>query len=195
MSTAYGSQSVSWLRHDLEELRAEWGWFAALGVALVVLGFVALGSLVAASLATVIVIGALLLAGGVVEAVGAFRYRIWNGFFFHLLCGVLSAVVGLLFLAAPADALLPLTLLVACMLLVGGIFGILGAVSYRFPGWGCKLVGGVIDVVLGVMIWQAWPAAALWVIGLFVGINLIFRGITWLSVGLAVRSLPRPATA
>ena len=45
------------------------------------------------------------------------------------------------------------------------------------------------------MIWQEWPASALWVIGLFVGINLLFRGLDWIALGLALRALPRPATA
>ncbi len=45
------------------------------------------------------------------------------------------------------------------------------------------------------MIWQEWPASALWVIGLFVGINLLFRGFNWIALGLALRSLPRPQTA
>jgi uncharacterized membrane protein HdeD (DUF308 family) len=186
---------VPGLRHDLEVLRGEWGWFALLGVGLVVLGLAALGSAVAASLATAGFIAAVLLIGGLAEVVGAFWCRAWSGFFFHLLAGVLSVVVGVLFLAAPVDALLTLTLLLAAMLLVGGIFNIVAAVSYRFTGWGLLLLGGVIDVVLGVMIWRAWPEAALWVIGLFVGINLIFRGVNWLGLGLALRTLPRTANA
>ena len=63
----------------------------------------------------------------------------------------------------------------ACFLMVGGIFKIVAAVSYRFAAWGWPLVSGIIDVILGVLIWQEWPDSALWVIGLFVGINLIFR--------------------
>jgi len=195
MSTASATFRVPDLRHDLEMLRGDWGWFAALGVGLVVLGLVALGSLFVASLATSVFIGALLLIGGVAEVVGAFWCRAWSGFFFHLLAGVLSAVVGLLFLAAPVDALLALTLLLAAMLMVGGIFNIVAAVSYRFTGWGLLLLGGMVDVILGVMIWRAWPEAALWVIGLFVGINLVLRGINWLSLGLTLRTPPRTATA
>ena len=195
MSTASVTVRVPDLRHDLESLRGEWGWFALLGIALVVLGFVALGSLFIASLATAVIIGTLLLIGGVAEVVGAFWCRAWSGFFFHLLAGVLSTVVGVLFVAAPVDALLTLTFLAAVMLLVGGIFKIVAAVSYRFAGWGLLLLGGVIDVILGIMIWQSWPAAALWVIGMFVGINLTFRGVNWLSLALALRTLPRTAAA
>ena len=183
------------LRHELDALRGNWFWFVILGVALVVLGTVALGSAVIASLAAAVAIGMLLLLGGVAEAVGAFWCRGWSGFFLELLSGVLSIVVGLLFLRAPAGALAALTLLLACFLMVGGIFKIVAAVSYRFAAWGWSLAGGIIDVILGVMIWQEWPASGLWVIGLFVGINLLFRGVNWIALGLALRSLPRPEAA
>ena len=182
------------LRHELDALRGNWFWFVILGVSLVVLGTVALGALVITSLAAAVAIGVLLLLGGVAEAVGAFWCRGWSGFFLELLSGVLSIVVGLLFLRAPAGALAALTLLLACFLMVGGIFKIVAAVSYRFAAWGWSLAGGIIDVILGVMIWQEWPASALWVIGLFVGINLLFRGFNWIALGLALRSLPRPET-
>jgi uncharacterized membrane protein HdeD (DUF308 family) len=183
------------LRHELDALRGNWFWFVILGVALVVLGVVALGSVAIASLAAAVAIGALLLFAGVAEVVGAFWCRGWSGFFLELLSGVLSIVVGLMFLRAPVGALLGLTLLVACFLMVGGIFKIVSAVAYRFAAWGWTLAGGIIDVILGVMIWQGWPASALWVIGLFVGIDLLFRGFNWIALGLALRSLPRPQTA
>ena len=183
------------LRHELNALRGNWIWFVLLGVVLVVLGTVALGSVVVASLAAAVAIGVLLLLGGAAEAVGAFWCRCWSGFFLELLSGVLSIVVGLLFLRAPVGALAALTLLVACFLLVGGIFKVVSALAYRFAAWGWSLAGGIIDVILGVMIWQGWPAASLWVIGLFVGIDLIFRGFNWIALGLALHSLPRPETA
>jgi uncharacterized membrane protein HdeD (DUF308 family) len=167
-----------------------------LGAALVVLGTVALSSVVVTSLAAAVAIGVLLLVGGVAECVGAFWCRGWSGFFLELLSGVLSIVVGLLFLRAPLGALASLTLLVACFLTVGGLFKVVAALSYRFAAWGWTLAGGVIDLVLGVMIWREWPASALWVIGLFLGINLIFRGFNWVALGVALRASPRrPETA
>jgi uncharacterized membrane protein HdeD (DUF308 family) len=183
------------LRHELDALRGNWFWFVILGVSLVILGTVALGSVVIASLAAAAVIGVLLLLGGAAEAVGAFWCRGWSGFFLELLSGVLSIVVGLLFLRAPLNAVAALTLLLACYLMVGGIFKVVAAMAYRFAAWGWSLAGGIIDVILGLMIWQGWPASALWVIGLFVGIDLIFRGFNWIALGLAMHSLPRPETA
>jgi uncharacterized membrane protein HdeD (DUF308 family) len=190
MSTTYERPVVAELRQELAAFRRNWLWFVLLGVALIVVGVIALGSLVIASLATAVALGALLLVGGAAETVGAFWSRGWSGFFLHLLSGVLSIVVGVLFLWAPVDALLALTLLLACLLMVGGVYKIVAALSYRFEAWGWPLVSGVIDLILGVLIWMEWPASALWVIGLFVGISLVFRGFNWIGLGVALRTQP-----
>jgi uncharacterized membrane protein HdeD (DUF308 family) len=195
MSTSFERPLVAELRHGLSALRGNWLWFVVLGCVLVALGIIALGSVMIASLAAAVAIGILLLLAGVGEVIGAFWCRGWSGFFLELLSGVLSIVVGLLFLRAPLNALAALTLLIACFLMVGGIFKIVAALSYRFAAWGWSLASGIIDVILGVMIWQEWPASALWVIGLFVGINLLFRGINWIALGLALRALPQPTMA
>jgi uncharacterized membrane protein HdeD (DUF308 family) len=188
MSTGLERPFAGELRHGLTALRGHWYWFVVLGVALVVLGMIALSSVVIASLAAAVVLGALIFVGGLAETAGAFWCRGWSGFFLHLLSGVLSIVIGVLFLRAPVGALAALTLLIASFLMVGGIFKIVSVISYRFAHWGWPLLSGVIDVVLGVMIWQEWPASALWVIGLFVGINMVFRGINWIGLGMALRS-------
>jgi uncharacterized membrane protein HdeD (DUF308 family) len=194
MSTGFERPLLSELRHGVDALRGNWLWFVLLGIALLVLGFVAVGSAVVASLATAVTLGVLILLGGIGESIGAFWCRCWSGFFLHLLAGVLSIVVGLLFLRAPIDALLALTLLVACFLMVEGIFTIVAALSYRFGAWGWALAAGIVDLILGVMIWHWLPESALRVIGLFVGINLVFRGVNWIVLGLALRTLPRPAS-
>src|SRR4051812_35804523 len=100
MDATYSPPAASYsdLRHEISGLRDRWLWFVLLGVGLIVLGFVALGSTVVTSLATAMVIGMLLLASGIAETVGAFWCRAWSGFFLHLLAGVLSMVVGLFFL-------------------------------------------------------------------------------------------------
>jgi len=103
-------------------------------------------------------------------------------------------VVGGLFLWAPVEAMLTLTLLLACVLTVGGVLKITAAFIYRFDAWGWPALSGVIDLVLGTLILMDWPASAFWVLGLFVGISLVFRGLNWIGLGLSLRALPRPAT-
>lgn len=192
MIATFERPAMEQLRHDFSVLRGNWLWFVLLGVGISVLGFIALGSVVVASLATAMVIGVLLMIGGFAEAIGAFWSRAWSGFLMHMLCGVLSIVVGLMFLRAPVDALIVMTLLLACLLMASGFFRIIAALTYRFAGWGWPLAGGVVDLLLGVMILFGLPESAFWVIGLYVGISLLFRGANWIAIGLALRSLPVP---
>ena len=177
------------LRHELEAIKAHWVWVLALGIILIVVGMTAVGMPFVASLATAVAFGVLLLIGGAAQLAGAFWTRDWSGFLLTLLMGVLYAVLGLFFVRDPGDAILAMTLLLACVLIVGGLFRIIGSVMYRFPHWGWVLVGGVINLVLGIMIWQQWPFSGLWVIGLFVGIDLIFTGWTWVMLALAVKKV------
>jgi len=181
------------LRHELDVLHGNWGWYLALGIALIVLGMLAIGSPWVTTFASVRFVGVLLIVGGIGQALGAFWSRRWSGFFAHLLMGILYLAVGVLCLERPAEAALDLTLLIAAFLIVGGLFRVAAALSTRFPHWGWTLVNGAINVVLGVMIWRQWPGSALWVIGLFVGIEMLFTGWTWVMLAFALRGTPRGA--
>jgi uncharacterized membrane protein HdeD (DUF308 family) len=178
------------MREELAGFRRNSLWLVLLGAALIVAGMIALAAPWIASLATAVAIGVLLLVAGVAEILGAFWSRGWSGALLHLLSGALSIVVGVLCLKVPVDALLALTLLLACLLMVGGIFKIVAVLSDRFEAWGWPLLSGVIDLALGVLIWLEWPESALWVLGLFVGISLVFRGFNWIGLGVAVREAP-----
>jgi len=193
MSTGSGLETRVFrrnFRHELEAIRGRWGWLLALGIALVVFGMIAIGAPVLMSLATALTIGVLLLMAGGAQLVGAFWTRDWSGFFLVLLLGVLYIVVGLLFLNRPVSALEAVTLLLACALLVGGLFRAIGSAYYQFPQWGWTFASGVIETGLGLMIWQQWPLSGFWVIGLFVGIDMIFSGWTWIMLALRLKNLP-----
>jgi len=177
------------LRHELEAIRGNWGWLLALGIILIVVGTIAVAMPIVSSFASAVAFGSLLLLGGIAQLVGAFWTRDWSGFFLSLLMGILYAVLGVLFLRHPGDALMAMTLFLACALMVGGLFRIIGSLMYQFPHWGWILTGGIINLVLGIMIWQQWPEVSLIVIGLFVGIDLIFTGWTWVMLALAVKNV------
>lgn len=178
------------LRHELEAIRGRWGWLLALGIVMLAVGVAAICLPLVATLATALALGITLLVGGLVQFVGAFWTRDWSGFFLVLLMGVLYAVLGVLFLNRPVDAMLALTLLLAAMLLVGGAFRTIASLWYQFPQWGWVFAGGLLELALGLMIWLEWPSAAsLAVVGLFVGIDMIFTGWTWIMLALRVRRL------
>lgn len=182
------------LREDLAALQRSWLWLLILGIALIVVGVLALGSAFLATLATVLVAGCFLVAGGVLHIAGAFWTRSWGGFFLVLLAGVLHLALGFLILNHPAEAAIVYTLLLAVFFFVEGLFRIIGALVGRFHHWVWVLVSGIITLLLGVFIWRQWPLSGLWVIGLFVGIDLIFSGWSFVALALAVRTLPSPST-
>jgi uncharacterized membrane protein HdeD (DUF308 family) len=183
---------LSGVTEELHELRRNWGWFLALGIALIVLGLCAIGSAFIATLATVMTFGILALVGGGVEIASAFWARRWGGFFLHLLAGVLYIVFGFFMFAHPIAAAAAITLMMAALFFVGGLLRIVVALSYRFHGWGWVVLNGAVTLVLGVLIWRQWPEASFWVIGMFLGIELVFTGMSWVMLAMAVRALPAP---
>jgi len=118
--------------------------------------------------------------------------RRWGGFFLELFAGILYGVFGLMVVSNPAVSAVALTLLIAVFLMIGGLFRIFTALTVRFHHWIWVLLNGVISLLLGVMIWSQWPVSGLWVIGLFIGIDLIFYGWSLIMLAMAVKSLPSP---
>jgi uncharacterized membrane protein HdeD (DUF308 family) len=177
---------------DPEELRRKWGWFLALGIALVALGIIALGMMPAATIATVMVLGWLMVFSGVVEAVHGFQVRGWGGVFLHLVGGILGILIGLLIVTHPVAGALAWTLLFASFFTVIGLFRLIAAIRLRFPNWGWAVFDGSITLLLGILLWADWPGSGFWFLGLSIGISLILRGWSHLMLALAIRSLAAP---
>lgn len=175
----------------LEAVRRNWGWFVALGVAEIILGMIAVGSSVAATLVSVIFFGWLLIVGGALSVGHAFWEKQWSGFFLDLVTGILYVVVGFMMVGNPEAAAISLTLLIALFLFIGGIFRIVAALTGHFQHSAWVLLNGVITLALGIMIWRQWPFSGLWVIGLFIGIDMIFYGWSSVMVGLVAKRLGR----
>jgi uncharacterized membrane protein HdeD (DUF308 family) len=186
------SEPINQRYEERLRLRGCWCWFLALGIALILLGAAAIGAQYVTTLTSVLVFGILLVAGGVVQIVNAVLARGWRAFFLHLLAGILHLVVGGLMIDEPLRAAAVLTLILAVAFLAGGLIRIAYVLFERFSGWPWVLLNGVVTFLLGIAIWRQWPESSLWVIGLFVGIDLIFNGWSWVMLGLAVRNLPTP---
>jgi uncharacterized membrane protein HdeD (DUF308 family) len=177
----------------LQELRKRWCWFLSLGILLIVLGAIALGASVLATLVTMELVGWLMTGGGILQAVHAFTCKKWSGFFIDLLTGILYVVVGFMIVGNPLATAATLTLLIAMFLIFGGVFRIATAITVRFQNWVWLLLHGVINLLLGISIWRQWPLSGLWVIGLFVGIDMIFNGWSLVMLGLAAKRIPTEA--
>jgi len=176
------------------DLRRGWIWFVVLGVLQVILGIVALGSPLLIGLATAVFIGWLLLIGGVFEVGHGLLRRQWRGFFLDLLTGILYVAIGFMVVANPGITLIALTLLISMFLIISGIFRTVTALSERFPHWGWMLLNGIVSLVLGIAIWRQWPFSGLWVVGLFVGIEMLLHGWSLIMLGLAAKGLKSAQT-
>jgi uncharacterized membrane protein HdeD (DUF308 family) len=181
---------------ELNLLRKRWGWLLALGIVLSVLGVLAIGTSLSgiATLTTILFFGILLLVAAGVQLATAILARTWRGVFLHLLVGILYLVVGALMIERPDRAARALTLMIAAAFLVGGLFRIVFSLSAdRFPGWSWVLGNGVVTVAMGILIWRRWPSSAVWVIGLFVGIELFCAGAAWVTLALGLRDKAKPS--
>lgn len=176
------------LRDAIGETRAKWGWFVALGVLLLIFGVIAFGNLFIATVASVYVVGAMMLVSGIIEIAHAFGVKSWGNFFWWLLSGLLYAVAGFLAFYNPLLASAVLTFLLAVSLVASGILRLwVGFKNRQASGWGWIVAAGVVTTLAGLVIALGWPVNSLWVLGLFLAIDLIFQGWTFIAFGLALK--------
>ena len=169
---------------DVEHLGQRWGWFLILGTLLIVLGILALVYTPAATIASVLVLGWLML-----EAVHAFHARGWGGVFLDIAGGALGILIGLLIVTHPVAGALAWTLLFASFFTVIGLFRLVAAVWLRYRSWGWAVFDGVVTLALGLLLWAGIPWSGLGFLGLALGIALILRGWSTIMFALAVRAI------
>jgi uncharacterized membrane protein HdeD (DUF308 family) len=172
-----------------QDLRGRWGWLLALGIAAILLGVIAVTMASLTTMITVGTFGLLLMLGGVVMLLHSFETRGWRGFLMNLIVGLLYAFAGFFLFVNPAAGALMLTLLLATVFIGGGFVRCIMAAIHRFDHWALFFAGGLVSIVLGSLIWAQWPISGLFVIGLFIGIDLLMAGWSLLMVALRVRHL------
>lgn len=171
--------------------RTRWGWFVALGIVLMLLGVFAWFDVVTVTLAGTLLIGALLLVGGIVQVVHSSMDRDWSGFSLHLLSGILYAVAGLLIMAEPVRGAVIITIVLAAVLIVGGIARVVVALRHwNMGGASLLLLGGLVSAIVGIALYLTLPWSGLWVLGTLIAVDLIFNGAAWFEFGLALRRSP-----
>ncbi len=164
------------------------GWFLAAGAAMVALGALAVALPFIFTIAFDFAIGVLLVGSGAVHAVHAMEVRRWAGAIPRLVVALLYVVAGVLILVNPLTGALALTLILSAFLLAAGVSRlVLASHLHGHPGWGWTLASGILSLVLGVLIFLGWPSTAVWVLGLYVGVDLVVAG--WSLLGLTL--LPR----
>src|SRR5215469_1623767 len=150
------------------------GWSIALAILMILAGIIA--------------IAAPAIAGVVI--VYAFRAHSGGRMILELILGLLYVAAGVYILMHPARGLLALTLVIACFLLIYGVFALVLAFQMRpISGWGWVLFDAIVTILLGVLIWAHWPHNSEWIIGTLVGISFIVSGVSRLMLSMAVKRL------
>jgi uncharacterized membrane protein HdeD (DUF308 family) len=188
MSTVFSTPDPHSLASGLSSLRAKWGWIVALGVIYLIAGILAFGSIYFATAVSVLFVGAMMIVAGIAEIINAFAIKTWGKFLLWLLLGALYVVAGFFTFQNPLLAAVTLTLIIGIALVVSGIVRIFLAFGMNAAApWGLVALSGVITLLLGAIILARWPVSSLYVLGLFLSVDLILAGVSWVSMGLALR--------
>jgi len=181
------------LDSDIAPLRAKWGWIVALGIVYVIAGFIALGSVMTATVASVLVVGVMMIVAGVAELINAFQIKTWGKFLVWALLGVLYIVAGFVTFDNPVFAAVLLTLVLGASLVVSGIMRLILAFSMkRETPWIWVALSAVVTLLLGLLILARWPVNSVYILGLFLGIDLLMAGAGWIALGFGLHRNPAP---
>ena len=158
------------------------------GVSLVLLGMLSIAMPLVAAVAINVLIAWLIVMAGIVHLAVAFHSREAGSVIWRVLVGLAYLCFGAYLIARPALGVASLTLLLASLFLVEGIFNIV--LYFRAPSilrssW--FLFDGIVTLLLGLMIYMQWPSSSAWAIGTLVGVSLVFSGVTRVMVSLTVR--------
>lgn len=180
---------------ELAPLRHKWGWVAALGVVYFLAGWIALGSVVMATAVTVYIVGFMMIIAGAAEVIGALRMKSWGKALLWALLGLLYIIAGVVTVQNPLLAAAMLTLILGITLVASGVMRLIMAFSLRGEqSWIWVALSAVITIILGIIILLRWPVSSLYMLGLFMGVDLIMAGFGWISLALELRRENRQAT-
>ncbi len=178
----------------LAQVRRSWGWFAVFGILLMILGFVCVAKAPTATRFSILALGWVLIISAVFWFITAFYAFNWHGFFIYLLNAIIRGVVGYLLVRHPDAGAEGVTMLLAVLFIVGGLFRAIASSVIQFPKWGWTFVSGLVSVALGIYLIVIWRTASTFFVGLFIGIDLIFDGAALIGFASSLRSLPAAPT-
>ena len=175
----------------IEEVRKSWAWFLVAGILLMVLGAACIVKSQTATTFSILALGWVLAICGVVWLVGALQTWTWGGFFVYLLNAIIRGVTGYLLIRHPDAGAAGITMVLAALFIVGGLFRAIVAGKIQFPRWGWTVFAGLVSVALGVYLLATWSSTSTFFLGLAIGIDLVFDGASLVGFAGAIHSLPK----
>jgi len=174
----------------LDQVRKSWGWFLVSGILLMILGVGCIGKAQTATTFSILALGWILAISAVLWFISSFYAFSWPGFFLYLLNALIRAMTGYLLIKHPDAGAEGVTMVVAVLFIVGGLFRAAAAGAIQFPRWGWTVFAGLVTVGLGIYLLATFPATSAYFIGLAIGIDLVFDGGALVGFAGAIHSLP-----
>ncbi len=179
-------QAVEDMKRKIQD---NWGWFLALGIALVIGGVILIGAPLATSIAVTILIAAVLFVGGLVQIYNAFKTHGTASFLWNLITGVIAVIGAIVIYVNPLAGTFALTLVIAAIFTAQGVSQILLAFKLKpHDGWVWVLIAGVVSLAAGILIWLELPSSAAWALGLIAGISVLINGWSYIAIALAAKA-------
>jgi len=170
----------------LNEVKKNSGLTVAVGIIVLLMGILAMGSPFVAGISLAVTVGFMLIIGGAGQLAFALKARAG---LFSIILAILTVLAGGYMVGNPGVALATMTMVLAIYLVVSGVFEVIMAFQLKpMTGWGWALFSGAVSVLLGAMIWSQFPVSGVWTVGTLIGIKLFFSGWMLLMFGLTARS-------
>ncbi|GBQ89127.1 HdeD family acid-resistance protein [Gluconobacter albidus] len=167
------------------------GWFIGFGAFLIVLGILAALDTIATTLASMVILGALMIVGGVAQIMQSFAHRglpVPNQWLSGLIGG-LYILGGILLIEEPATGSIFITAILAGCLIFAGLARTFWAGGHRNNrSWIMLAFSGLITLLVGILLYMTLPWSGLWLIGMFIAVELLMAGFSTALFGLSLRN-------
>jgi uncharacterized membrane protein HdeD (DUF308 family) len=173
----------------MESLRSRWRWIVALGAVTAGMGVAALILVTSATIASVYTIAIFMILAGGAEITTGLSAKTWGRFFLWIAAGLAYIVAGSFALAQPLVAAAFFTLLLGAAMIATAVVRIVFGAQLDAPLRGPVLGAALLTLCVGVLIVAGWPADSFLILGVLLGLDLLFWGAAWIGLGLRLRNL------
>lgn len=175
----------------LGKLRKSWVWLMTIGIFFLIIGSIAIMKSLTTTIISLYILGFVFLLIGIGYSIYSFKF-LWNNwakFFQYMLLGIVYLVASVIIIRDPISSAFPLTIFIAIFYMFVGLWRTITAFQFKPPRAILELLGGVLALLFGILVWLQWPSASLWVIGLFVGIDIFLLGVYFTALSMYAKKL------
>lgn len=183
--------------YNLEKTNSSWndaaeaisshrGWFTGVGILMMMVGLTGAYYATATTVISMSILGIFLVTGAFLHMAQGIASRHWSIFLIQTLVALLSFVTGFIALQKPVEVAGTITLLMAIMFMTTGLIKIVTALVVQMPTWGSWVLNGIVTMLIGIMVLYQWPVSGLWVIGMFLGVDILLHGASLVFLGATI---------